>query len=226
MRWKTILAVFLIFGIAGMLFFTQHGRNFLLLIQEKLPSGLSSLFSLTQLQDKKYFSFSLRMERNLLSYSFEAVNSSLLAKGKEITILVNGIPLNIPENSVLRLEDGKGSISINEKVKGSLSVKKIYVDGITYGPSNLKTEFEINAPKIVIGGLKKDLLAFSSISCELQQIAEDGSIKQNLNLENDELSISNFFGAIKLEENSAYLQGYATKIRGKIKGVSFEWAAS
>ena len=226
MRAKLILAVFLILGIIFLLFFTKQGATFVGFLKEKIPGTFSSFVALIQRPSGKYFSFLLELNRNSLVGDFEAVNSTFFAKTEEMKISVNDMPINIPKDSILRIEDGQGSFIFSENIKGKLNAKKIYVNEITFGPSDLKVEFEISASKFAIGGVKKDLITFSGLSGKLQQLAEDGSVTQTLNLENDEIKIENFFGAIKFEKDLAYLQGYATKIYGKIKGISFEWKAS
>jgi len=220
MRAKVVLATFLILGIIVMLFFTQQGRTFLNFLNKNLPPTFSSLFTLFNFQrpSGNYFLFSLQLNRSSFSGSFEVANSTFLTK-EGITILLNNIPLTIPENSSLRIEDCQGKFDINEKVKASLSAKKVIMNEIIFGPSDLKVEFEASLQKALITGARKDLISFSSINGKLEQLAEDGSVKHSVALEKDELKINNFFGSIKFEKNSVYLYGYATKIQGK----NFEW---
>ena len=225
MRGKLVLAVFLILGIIFLLFFTKQGTFFVNFLKDKIPGTFSSFLAFIQKPSGKYFSFLLELNKNSLVGEFEAINSTFFARTEEMKIFVNGMPINIPKDSILRIEDGQGSFTFSEKIKVKLNAKKIYVNEITFGPSDLKIEFEISASRFVIGGIKKDLISFSGLSGKLQQLAEDGSIIQTLNLENEEVKIENFFGTVKFEKDLAYLQGYATKIYGKIKGVNFEWIA-
>jgi hypothetical protein len=220
MRAKIILAVFLILGIIGLLFFTQQGRVFLNSLNKNIPPTFSSLLTLFSFQkpSENYFPFSLQISRNSLSDSFEAVNSTFLTQ-EGITIFLNNIPLTIPENSSLRIENCQGRFDINEKIKASLSAKRILIDEIAFGPSDLKVEFEAPLQKALIAGARKDVINFSSISGKLEQLAEDGSVKHSVTLANDGLKISNFFGSIRFEKDLVYLYGCATKIQGK----NFEW---
>jgi hypothetical protein len=220
MRAKTILAVLLILGILGLLFFTQQGRVFLNFFKQNLQPTFSSLFASFSLKKPtgNYFLFSLQLNRNSFSGSFEAVNSTFLTKDG-ITISINKIPLTIPENSSLRIEDCQGRFDINEKVRASLNAKKVIVDGTIFGPSELEVKFETKLSTGTIAGAKKELISFSGIKGKLEQLTEDGSIKQSVILENEDLTIKDFSGVIKFAKDSAYLYGYATKIQGK----NFEW---
>lgn len=225
MKTKLLLAIILVSAIFALMFFTEKGRDYLLFLQENVPSAISNfLASLnilkTQISPGEYFLFSLIINKNAISdYNFNAINSTIFVRESKGRILINQIPLTIPKDYSLRIINSQGEIVFGDLIRANLNAEMIYINEITYGPNNLKINFEISSNKFIVSGVEKGELTFQGITGELTQLAEDGSLKKLVNLANEELMIKNFFGSIRVDEKNAYLQGFATLIKGK----DFEW---
>lgn len=217
MRWKILLAVLLILGMAGLLALTPQGQSFLAGIGIDL-SGVFTLFKPPI--SGNYFSFSLTLDKSLMNgMSFKLEDGSVRANGTYIddVILGNSIREKKTKEGNVELSGFKGTVYVTNTIKIVGDAASVAVEGeVTRSVDKmLKVQIEIYPNSYFVAPVTENKIQFSSIDGKLERIG-DGAIQP---LKNDTIDISNFIGNVRLEDGLVILSGSTTQITGK----TFSW---
>jgi hypothetical protein len=221
MRFKLLLGIFIIIAIAGLLIFSQQGKNFREKYLDKYIGSVTGLFKGVTgkfiKQQSANRTLDIIFETDLNSVSGQNLDVQNLDVDAELiydSAIIAGQNINIKDDKVIDFKTAgmSGAIQIlgDNKMKiigESLSVE---INGITFSPQSTKDKIEfslIGEPKtFTLNNVEKDTMSFSGISGTL-------NFKNwpSLALENDNLNIQKFKGTITLNKDTLTITGKVEK---------------
>ncbi|MEM5802172.1 MAG: hypothetical protein QXQ18_02165 [Candidatus Aenigmatarchaeota archaeon] len=223
MTWKSLLIIFLILAIGGLLFFTRQGKqyaDFLITTVGRFLATYGINFPSLGFSGQ---SFPIQVSIDKESFrkvSFDALNSSIRAVGLCVSdIKIENLFIDkMSKNCDVVVKNGNGKIDFT--VGGSLLISvnspEIILNGENYyaSNSNLDVKVEILPEALSLVGIKNNELSLNVLFGEAKKLREDGSIDVLKNLYNETVTISNFVGSLELSDYKYILRGFSTQIKG------------
>lgn len=224
MHWKALLAIILILSIAGLLLFTDIGKNFVNSIRGNIAGfirgNIAGFFSkIFEGQPGEPFTIFLTANReSFYGQSYSMSNSTLICSGAYNYIRIDGRPVahKIDKTVDLKVLEFNGNFEVTStgsiKISGSSSVIEIS-DWIISGKP-MDVELEITPSNFLLLGVSQEKITLVGVTGEIRRIHE-GKFDQ-VSLSSDDLEIKNFMGNLGLSETGMIsLNGATTSVKGK-----------
>ncbi len=226
MNWKPLLAVFIIVGIIGILMLTNVGREYTQFLGTKVGNFLATMLNMDFFQSGD--SFRILLETDKVAFygqRYTLSNSSLRVSGicqSSVTVGKTIMQMAGKRCSVqVYNTQGKFDYTVGGSVKLTGTADMLTVN--EYPFLSTGTPFEVGFEVIPM----EDFNLMGILQGKIELTSVSGSIKGwkgettlNIdNLANDELTISNFNGDIKMDGNFILLVGLATSVKGE----DFSW---
>ncbi len=214
MRWKLWLAVFIILGIAYLLFFSEATSKYTEFFRGRLGEFISIFKPKPQ---GSFFEISLSINREALEdQSFNLPNSTLIVSGNFLTA-------KISEQKVLAKEGKIGRIALKDFVgkvekrgnsfKISGNCKGFEVNDLIFSAEKSSSvEIEVIPDEISLFYLTNDRLLFSNANGELKRTVDEKT--DQISLKGSTLEIDNFVGSIIISEKTLKLSGMSNFVKG------------
>jgi hypothetical protein len=201
MKWKLLVAIFVVFAILGLLFFTEQGKKYAISLGSLTRSLITPvgnfIGSFLKIPLEKEFNLELNLNREAIygqTFSF----SGFEASGKILSLKMDGKTWEIGENVKIGLA-GEGEISIGNDGMLKLKANANLLQFDSLKTNNVKIEMEMIPENFSVNDAKADLLNMSSASGNASK--KLGDIEVKVDFEKANLEIENFLGKIEFEEN-------------------------
>lgn len=210
MRWKFLMALLLILGVAWLLYFKP------LPIKLKLPTPMAIMNLVKKPSYFSNFSILFRTSKQTLSgEEFKLINVNLTAKGicsSVVNLGENAIDLaNQPCEITLSSPDGKLSVTEANSIIVESKFSAASINGLRFY-STKPISFEILPEKFIAG------ITFDSANLEVQtgslEKIKSGGISESVYFPpNQRLELYNFIGTLRLIGTTASLNGVVSGLR-------------
>jgi hypothetical protein len=205
MKWKLLLAVLIILGIAGLLFFWETGTGYLDFLKTKVGEFTAVVFKWVAPSGKQ-FSIVLTTDKEIFyGQKYKVSNSTFESLGTVKEVRINNAVST--SQASIKIEGMKGSFEITRQntVKISADAASVVLSTVQF--SNANVYVEILPSSFLLSQFNQDKLVFSSVSGQVR--TEEGWAKE---LANADIEIYNFKGSLKLEGNQTVLEGLTSKL--------------
>ena len=223
MRWKLWLTVFIILGIAYLLFFSEATSKYTEFFRGRLGEFISIFKPKPQ---GSFFEISLSINREALEdQSFNLPNSTLIASGNFLTAKISEQKVLAREGKIERiaLKDFVGKVEKKgNSFRISGSCKSFEVNDLIFSAEKTsKVEIEVIPDEISLFYFTSDRLLFSNANGELKRSVDEKT--DRITLKNSNLEIDNFIGSMLISEKSLKLSGVSNFVKGD--GFTFSGSA-
>ncbi len=209
MRWKLWLTLFIIIGIAYLLFFSKTTQF--------LRSKLGEFLSIFQKSQGNFFEITLNVNRDSIQdFKFELPNSTVIISGDFLSARISEQRILPKEGKIesINLKDFSGSVEkkgYNFKIVGKC--KNFEVNNLIFSSEKISNvEIEVKPSEMSLFYMKADKIIFINSNGELKRIR--GEKADVINLKNSNLEIHNFVGSAIIDSEEIKLSGTTNFVKG------------
>jgi hypothetical protein len=206
MRWKLLLAVLVILGIAGLLFFWETGTGYLNFLKNKVGEFTSIIFKWVA-PGGKQFSITLTADKEIFyGQKYKISNSTFEGSGAVKELKINSAVSTVTQASI-KIEAMKDSFEITRQnsVKISADAASIVINAVQFLNTNVYVEMLPSS--FLLSQFNQDKLMLYSVNGQVK--TEEGWVKE---LSNADIEIQNFKGSLKSDGDQAVLEGLTSKL--------------
>jgi hypothetical protein len=226
MNWKSLLAVFIIVAILGLLMVTDVGQKYTQYLSTRVGSFLSSVLDLDFFQGGE--SFKVLLETDSAAFygqSYEVSNSSMYVSGIcQSSVTVGKTIMQMSgKRCTVQVNNAKGRFDYTVGGSVKLTGKAEMLTVNDYPFLSTGEPFEVSFEVIPIedfnlAGISQNKIELDSVSGSVKGWKGDTVLNID-NLSNDGITISKFNGDIKMEGDVILLVGLANSVKGE----DFSW---
>lgn len=214
MRWKLWLTIFVILGIAYLLFFSESTSKYTQFFRERLGQFI---FIFKQQPQGSFFEVSLSVNRDALAdQAFNLPNSTLIVSGDFLAAKISEQKVLAREGKIERiaLKDFSGKV---EKKGSSFIIsgncKNFEVNNLVFsGEKTSSVDIEVVPTDISLFYLTSEKLIFLKANGELKRTINEKT--DQVTLKNSNLEIDNFVGSMIISSDSLKLSGISNFVKG------------
>ncbi len=213
MRWKLWLTIFLIAGIAYLLFFSSATRQYTQFFRSKLGEFISIFQKKTE---GKLFEISIRVNKESLgNLTLDFPNSTIVLSGEFYSLTIGEQKIANQNVEKVSLKEFSGSLEKRGnyfKIVGNCKNYEIN-DLIFFSEKFLKVEIEATPSEISLFNIKSSEIILLNANGEIKRI-KDGVYDQ-ITLKNSYVEIKNFEGSLTISGDELRMSGLTEHVKGK-----------
>lgn len=214
MRWKLWLTVFIIIGIAYLLFFSKATKDYTQFFRSKLGEFLSIFQSKPQ---GNFFEISLNVNKDSIQdFNSNLPNSTIIVSGDFLSARISEQKVFPKEGKIesISLKDFSGNV---EKKGNNLKIigtcKNFEINNLLFSSEKISNvEIEVIPSDTSLFYMKADKITFANSNGELRRIREEKS--DIITLKNSKLEIDNFMGSLIISGEEIKLSGMTNLVKG------------
>lgn len=210
---KLWLAVFLVIGILGLMFYSDVGKNALSLFKvgkftKPAPTDVSRFLMVLNAEKDAFYGLSLSVsDTNFVS---EGICQQTIKLG-ELTLQKSGTRCKATISGL------KGSFTYTQA--GSIQIvadsASVSIDDTSYSSDKpIHVEMEVIPFTFSLSSFEVGAIPLSAVRGDLSKLKDDGSIGAIAYLDNSSIEVDNFVGSLRLDNGKAILNGLASSIKG------------